>query len=76
MKKIQKHRPHMERELNLNLSGSEVYYTACSLPVISINSCSELHRQKGFNRFIFLYKTCSEAVGLLKRRQKANHMAF
>ena len=34
----------MKREFNSNLSGNEVYYTACSSLVISKNSCSKLHR--------------------------------
>ena len=39
-------RPDMKREFNQNLSGNEGYYTACSSPVISNNSCSKLHCQK------------------------------
>ena len=41
--------PYMQRGLNSNLSGNEVYYTACSLSVILKNWCSEVHCQKGFN---------------------------
>jgi hypothetical protein len=33
----------MKRELNQNLSGNEIYYTACSLIVTLNNSCSKLH---------------------------------
>jgi hypothetical protein len=36
----------MKRESNQNFSGNEVYYTACSLLVISKNSCSKLHCEK------------------------------
>jgi hypothetical protein len=38
-----------EKGIRLNLSGNEVYYAACSLPVVLKNSCSELHCQKVFN---------------------------
>ena len=31
--------------LNYFLGGNEFYYTACSLQVISNNSCSKLHYQ-------------------------------
>jgi len=37
---------NMKGSGNLNLTGNEVYYTACSLPVVLKNSCSELHHQK------------------------------
>ena len=42
-----------QRELNKNLSGNGVYYTACSLLVILSNSCGKLHRQKGFDLILF-----------------------
>ena len=45
-----------EQGIKFKLSGDEVYYTACSLLVISRNSCSKLHRQHGFNLIIFSYK--------------------
>ena len=45
----------MKRELNLNLSGNEVYYTACSLPVFLKNSCGRLHCQEGFNLITLSY---------------------
>ena len=35
-----------EKGIELKLSGSEVYYTACSLLVTFKNSCSKLHCQK------------------------------
>ena len=44
---------YMKRELDSNLSGNEVYYTASSLPVISENSCGKLHCQKGFDWILF-----------------------
>ena len=47
---------YMKRELNLNFSGNEVYYTAFSLPVILKNSCSKLHCQKGFDLVPFSYQ--------------------
>ena len=43
-----------EEEIQLKLSGNKVYYTACSLLVILKNSCSKLHRQKGFQIIFFL----------------------
>jgi len=47
----------MKGELDQNLSGNEVYYTACSFLVIFKNSCCKLHCQKGFNLFLFAYKS-------------------
>ena len=46
----------MKRESNENLSGNEVYYTACSLLVTLKNSCSKLHCDQGLNSIIFSYK--------------------
>ena len=46
----------MKRESISNLSGHEAYYTACSLLVISKNSCSRFHCQKGFNSILFPYQ--------------------
>ena len=45
-----------EKAFTLKLSGNEVYYTACSLLVISKKSSSKLHCQKGFNFILFSYK--------------------
>ena len=50
----------MKRERNVNLSGNEVYHTACSLLVIFKNSCSELHCQKGFDLTLFSCKILPE----------------
>ena len=47
---------YVKIELIFNLPDNEVYYAACSLPVILQNLCSKLHCQKGFNSIIFLYK--------------------
>jgi len=44
-----------EKEIKLNLSGNEVYYTAFPLPVILKNSCGEIHCQNGFDLIIFSY---------------------
>jgi hypothetical protein len=44
---------HTKRELDSNLSGDEVYYTACSLPVIVKNLCSKLRCQKVLIEFSF-----------------------
>ena len=41
---------------NSNLSGNEVYCTACCLLVMLKNSCSKLHRWKGFNLILFSSK--------------------
>ena len=46
----------MKREIIQNLYGNELYNTACSLLVISKNSCSKLHYQKGFDSTIFSYQ--------------------
>ena len=46
---------YMKRELNQNLSGNKIYYTACSLLVILNNSCSKIHCQKGFNLILTSY---------------------
>ena len=45
-----------EKGFKLELSGNEVYYTACSSLVILKNSCSKLHCQKGFKLKPFFYK--------------------
>ena len=42
-------RCYMERELNENLCGNEVYYTACSLLVILKKSCSKFRCQRDFD---------------------------
>ena len=57
--------PHsyMKRKLNLDLSGNEVYYTACFLLVILKYSCSKLHRQKGFYLILFSYERAGAARG-------------
>jgi hypothetical protein len=39
----------MKREMNEKLSGNEVDFTACTLLVISKDSCSKSHGQKGSN---------------------------
>ena len=49
----------MKRDLNQNLSGNEVYYTACFLLVILNNSYSKPHCQKGFNLNPFSYKSAN-----------------
>ena len=46
----------MKRELNHNLSGNEVSFTACFLLAMLKNLCSKLHRQKGFDSIIFSHK--------------------
>ena len=51
----------MKRELNSDLSGNEVYYTACYLLVIFKHSCSKLHCQKGLNLILVSYKTALDA---------------
>jgi hypothetical protein len=51
--------PHMKQKLDFNLSGDEVYHTACSLLVMCKNSCGKLHRQKRFDLVIFLYHITS-----------------
>ena len=48
--------PLCEEGIKLNLSGNEVYYTACSLPVIVENSCSKLHYETVFNSNPSSYK--------------------
>ena len=52
------------RELNSNLSGNEVCYTACSLLVILKNLCSKLHSQKGFDFILVSYKTPGQHLDL------------
>ena len=47
---------YIRGELNENLAGNEVYHTACSLLVISKNSCRQLDCHKGFNSILFSYK--------------------
>ena len=47
----------MKRELNQNLSGNEVYYTASSLLATLENSCSKLHHQQRFNVIPCSYKS-------------------
>jgi len=39
---------YMKRELNWNLSGNKLHHTACSLLVISKNSCSKFIARKVF----------------------------
>ena len=46
----------MKRKFNENFSGNEVNITACSLPVISKNSSSELHCRESFGFILFSYK--------------------
>ena len=41
---------------NSDLSGHEVYYTACSLPATSKILCGKPHRQKGFDLILFSHK--------------------
>ena len=53
----------MKRDLNQNLSGSEVYYTASFSLVVLKNSCSKLDSQKDFNLIVCSYKICSPFVG-------------
>jgi len=48
---------YVKKDLNLNLSGNRIYCTACFFLVISKNSCSKLHGQRGFNLIIFSYRT-------------------
>ena len=45
-----------EKRIELNLSGNEVYYTACSLLVTFKSSCSKFHYLKGLNLNSFSYK--------------------
>ena len=45
----------MNRDLNQNLSGHQVYYRACCLLVTLKNTCSKLHCQKGFDFILFSY---------------------
>jgi hypothetical protein len=51
-----------EKGIQSKLSGNEVYYTACSLPMILTNSCSKLHRKKGFNLVPFSYELLARVV--------------
>jgi hypothetical protein len=48
-----------EKRFNSELSGNEVHYTACSLLVISKNSCGKLHCQIDFNQILVSYKILS-----------------
>jgi hypothetical protein len=45
-----------EKRIKLNLSGNELYHTACSVLVILKNLCSKLHSQTGFNFILFSLK--------------------
>jgi len=60
------YRSYLTRKFNQNLSGNQVYYTACSLLSIFKISYSQLHCQKGFNLILFSYKMYSH-VGLVPR---------
>ena len=50
----------MKRESHSNLYGGEVYHTACSLLVISKNSCSKLHGQKVYDLIVLSYNNAPE----------------
>jgi len=52
----------MKRELNLNLSGNEVYYTNSLILLVKNMLCSKLHYQKGFNLNPFSYKIVRSRV--------------
>ena len=55
----------MKRGLNENHSGNEVYFTASSSLVISKDSCSKLHCQKGFSiQFPFHAKSLGRAFAV------------
>ena len=58
----------MLKEIKLNLSGNEVYYTVCSLLVILKNPCSKLHYQRGFDLNPFSYKICEWCCSHLQDR--------
>ena len=62
----------MKRKLNKNLSGNAVYYTACSLLVISKNSCSKLHCQKGLDLVLFSHRITVNLHNQLKRSNLRN----
>jgi len=53
----------MKRRIHANLSGNEVYDTACPLQVILENSCSQPLCLKDFPLILFLYKISLVAVG-------------
>ena len=65
----------MKRELNSDLSATEVYSTACSLLVILKNLCSKLHRQKGFNFIIILFKIKSRLRALGSGDLSVDHIS-
>ena len=58
-----------------NLSGNEVYYSACSLLVILKNSCSQLHFQKGFH-LIFSSHNVGQALSSEHGTDKAVKARF
>ena len=68
----------MKWELDENLSGKEVYYTACFLLVISKKTCSKLHCQKGFNRIPVSHKIRELGVGQGQcwRPERVRHSNF
>ena len=57
----------IKKELNQDLSGNDVYYSASSLLVTLENSWSKLHRQKGFNSIPFQHENCVGVDSIAKR---------
>ena len=58
----------MKRDLNLNLSANEVYYTNSLILLVKNMLCSKLHCQKGFDLNPFSYKILrSSRVFLLRQ---------
>ena len=56
-----------EKGIKSKLSGNEVYYTACSLQVLSENSCSKFHCQKVLIVFSFHIRSCASFHCLVGR---------
>ena len=56
-----------QKRIELKLYGNEVYYTACSLLVISKNFCSKLHRQKGFIESSFYVPSGFTSLSVIAR---------
>ena len=53
-----------EKGIIFQKSYNQVYYTACSLLVLSKNSCSKLHYQKGFKLIPFSYEITPHQQGI------------
>ena len=60
-----------QKGIELKLSGSEVYYTACSLLVTLKNSCSEVHCQRVLI-FFFICNLASNSWLFLHRFQRCS----